>query len=303
MGSLYYLSSSEMYSKLKRFLEMGLEFSPRIRDPYFCIYGKSRILAIKINRSWYVNIDNWNIKDKKLLEDLELGSITPSGYALKQFKLSLRKDRKYYNTLWPQLTPEINRVIKSGYNSGTLYARPGFYKHKVWHYDLNAAYAAAFKDAAVPIDVPKIVKGYLPPDDEHLNIYCMDLNVEYDTNEVFPYLVNSGSKNKMPSQVISNTGVSSIYKVITQTEFQDLQKDYDVEYDCIYTFQFRKATGLFDRWVKQFYHLKNESSGDMRTIYKSILAALAGKLAQGIDTQNVPIAVKNIPIVSNFSFI
>ena len=291
MGSIYYLEAPEMYEKLKSFLDMGLEFSENIRAPYFCIYGKSRILAIKINRTWYVNVDNWNIKDAQLLEELDLGSITPSSYALKQFKLSLRDNRKYYNSLWPQLTPQINRVLKSGYNSGTLYARPGFYKIPVWHYDLNSAYAEAFRKAAVPVGIPRIVKGYLPPDEEHLCIYCMDLSVEYISQDVFPYLVNSSSKNKRPSEIVSNTGVHSLYKVITQMEFIDLQKDYDVVYDCVYTFQFQKATGLFNNWINRFFALKNESQGDMRTIYKGILASLAGKFAQGINQQHIPTGI------------
>lgn len=280
-----------MYDKLKKLLTMGIEFGESIKDPYFCIYGKSRILAIKVNRTWYINIDNWNIKDKKLLEKLDFNAITPSSYALKEFKESLKETRKYYNSLWPQLTPQINRIIKSGYNSGTLYAKPGFYNQPVYHYDLNSAYAEAFKKAAIPVGIPIIHKGFIPIDDEHLNIYCMDLNVEYTSHTMFPYLVNSGNNHKLPSQIISNTGAQSLYKVITQTEFLDLQRDYDVEYECLYTFQFNKAIGLFNNWVNKFFTLKNSAEGDLRTVYKGILASLAGKFAQGIEQQNIPLRV------------
>ena len=116
--------------------------------------------------------------------------------------------------------------------------------------------------------------------------------MEYTSYDTFPYLVNSGKNHKLPSQIISNTGVQSLYKVITQTEFEDLKKDYDVVYDCIYTFQFKKGPkGLFNNFVNRFFELKNKSEGDRRTIYKSILASLAGKLAQGIEQQNIPIEV------------
>lgn len=284
-----YCTSAELYEKLTKLLKMNITFSENIKDPYFCIYGKSHIIAIKVNRTWYINIENWGIKNTKLLKELDLDSITPSSHALKVFKQSLRDSRHYYFSLWPQLTPNINRILKSGYNSGTLYAYPGFYNQKVYHYDLNSAYAEAFMKAEVPVGAPDIQKGYIPPDDNYLNVYCMDLNVEYISQDIFPYLVNSGNNHKLPSQVISNTGVQSLYKVITQTEFEDLQKDYDVVYDCIYTFRFKKGPkGLFNNFVNTFFELKNKSEGDLRTIYKSILASLAGKLAQGIEQQHIP---------------
>lgn len=285
-----YLTSAELYDKLAKLLKMNIVFSENIKDPYFCIYGKSHIIAIKVNRTWYINADNWGVKDTTILK--EFGSITPSSYALKEFKQSLRESRYYYPSLWPQLTPQINRILKSGYNSGLLYAKPGFYNQTVYHYDLNSAYAEAFMKAEVPVGVPTIHKGYLPVDDDHLNVYCMDLNVEYISHDVFPYLVNSGNNYKLPSQIISSTGAQSLYKVITQTEFEDLKKDYDVVYDCIYTIRFKKGPkGLFNNFVNRFFELKNKSEGDMRTIYKSVLASLAGKLAQGIEQQNIPIGV------------
>jgi len=290
MSNITYLTSAELYEKLTKLLKMNITFSENIKDPYFCIYGKSHIIAIKITKKWYVNIDNWNIKDSTILKDFN--SITPSSHALKEFKSSLRESRHYYFSLWPQLTPNINRIIKSGYNSGTLYAYPGFYKQIVYHYDLNSAYAEAFMKAEVPVGAPEIHKGFIPPDKDHLNIYCMDLSVEYMSQDIFPYLVNSGDNHKLPSQIISNTGTHSLYKVITQTEFEDLQKDYDVIHECLYTFQFKKGPkGLFNNFVNRFFELKNSTEGEKRIVYKSILASLAGKLAQGIEQQNIPESV------------
>lgn len=293
MAEYSYVTSKELYTKLKRLLELNVKFTNQIRNSYFCIYAKSRILAIKVSRKWLVNIDNWGITSPEVLKELEIDAITPGAYAFKMFKESLREDRLNYSTLWPTLNNNINRVIKSGYNSGLLYARPGFYNHQVWHYDINAAYADGFKNAELPVGIPKIVEGFVAPDDEYLNIYCMDMNVSYDSHKIFPYLVNSGDINKLPSEVIANTGYQSLYKVITQTEYLDVLEDYNVVAHCVYTLRFKKRKGLFDNFVDKYNDLKNAHTGEKRTIYKTILASLAGKLSQSIDKQNIPLRIND----------
>ena len=291
MAKFKYLTSKEMYEKLKNLLALDITFSDKIKSQYFCIYGKSRILAIKVSTTWFVNIDNWSIKSADVLEKLQIKAITPGSYALNELKLSLRESRHNYNSLWPQLKTHLNKIIKSGYNSGLLYAAPGFYDQTMYHYDINSAYAEAFLNAEVPVGLPEIVPKFIPPDKEHLNLYMMDLNVEYNSQTIFPYLVNSGDVNKMPSQVIDNTGMQSLYKVITQTEYLDLKKDYDVIDTCLYTVRFKKKSNLFNNFINRFYELKESTKDDERMVYKSILASLAGKLGQGITRQQIPTEV------------
>lgn len=293
MAKFKYITSKEIYEKLKNLLSLDITFSENIKSQYFCIYGKSRIIAIKMSTTWFVNIDNWSISSPKILEDLQIKAITPGSYALQELKKSLRESRYNYDSVWPQLKPEINKIIKSGYNSGLLYARPGIYDQEVYHYDINSAYAEAFLKAEVPVGLPTIIPKFIPPDDEHLNIYLMDLNVEYNSQSIFPYLVNSGDVNKLPSQVIDNTGFQSLYKVITQTEYLDLLKDYDVIDECLYTIQFKKKKNLFNNFVNRFYALKESTKDDERMVYKSILASLAGKLGQGITRQQIPTGVND----------
>lgn len=291
MNNFIYLTASEMYNKLTSLLSMNIKFSDDIRSNYFCILAKSRILAIKVYRTWYVNLDNWSVENKDALEQLNIRAITPGSFSIKELKRLMGEDNLSYKHLWPMLSNEVNRVIKSGYNSGLLYSRNGFYNQKVYHYDKNSAYAEAFKEAYVPVGVPVKIDGYVEPDDEHLNIYLMELNLEYNSNKIFPYLVNSSDINRMPSQIISNTGFDSIYKVITEVEFKDLEKDYIVYKNVLYTLRFKKRKGLFDNFIDHYYGLRSKSVGDVRTIYKIILAGLAGKLAQEIEETQTPIGM------------
>lgn len=290
MARFIYLESAELYNKLKSLLTAGVEFGSDIKNRHFCIYAKSKIIAIKLGYNWYINLDNWKV-GKETLDKMGIQAITPGSYALKQLKESLKEHRVTYDFMWPKLKNEINKIIRSGYNPGTLYARPGFYKQKVYHYDINSAFAHGFKSTAVPIGVPKIYTKFIPPDEEHLNIYCMDMNVEYNSHDIFPYLINSSQLSSIPSEIISSTGFGSIYKVITQTEYMDVVRDYNVESKCLYTFQFKKRKGMFDSFIDKFFELKNTTYGEERNIYKSILASLAGKLSQAIEQQEVPKSV------------
>jgi hypothetical protein len=302
MSSYRYVTSKELHDKLRRLLELNVKFTRNIKSKYFCIYAKSRILAIKIGWDWMVNLDNWSINDPETLYRLGINAITPGSYAFNLLKEKIREQNYNYNTLWPTLSNHINKVIKSGYNSGLLYARPGFYPQKLWHYDINSAYGDAFKNVEVPIGIPKIFDKYIPPDNEHVNIYCMDLNVNYTNPKIFPYLVNSGDINKLPSEIISNTGYQTLYKVITQTEYLDIKKDYDVEAFCFYTLQFKKKKGLFDNFVDELFEKKNTSLNEERTVFKTILASLAGKLSQSIDTQSVPTGLNDFGVVEYETF-
>lgn len=288
MYNYIYLTGSEIYNKLVSLLSINVEFSNDIKSNYFCILSKSRVLAIKVYRTWFVNLDNWSITDKDTLDRLGIKAITPGAYSIKELKRLMKEDYISYDRVWPQLNNEVNRVIKSGYNSGLLYSRNGFYNQKVYHYDKNSAYAEAFIKAEVPVGVPIKIDGYVEPDDEHLNIYLMELNLEYNSNKIFPYLVNSSDINRAPSQVISDTGLDSIYKVITEVEFKDLEKDYTVYKNVLYTLRFKKRKGLFDNFVNHYYKLRGESEGDARTVYKTILAGLAGKLSQEIEETQIP---------------
>lgn len=298
MANFIYVTPTELYGKLKKLLDMNVKFGTDIKAQYFCIYAKSRILALKIYSTWFVNIDNWGITDVEVLYKLGIKAITPGAYAMKEFKTSLKQQRLQYDTLWPELSNKLNKVIKSGYNAGTLYARPGFYKQKVWHYDLNAAFAEAFLKADIPVGIPEIIKGYVKPDGKHLHVYFMDLNVEYNSHTIFPYLVNSGDINKVPSQIIDNTGYQSLYKVITEVEFEDLKKDYKVYSNCLYTIRFKKASEIIRRegsiflpFVNGMYMLRHSHEGEAKVVYKTVLASLAGKFAQAIDQLQVPTMV------------
>lgn len=297
MARFHYLTSQDITAKLKHLLSIGVKFSDDIRKPYFCIYNKSRILAIKMTSVWFVNMDNWGVTDKTILDRLNIKSISPGSYAIKLLEDHLLEQNINPKILWPKLKNEINRTIKSGYNSGTLYAKPGFYNQKVYHYDLNAAYGYAFKTVPIPYDAPNIIKGFVPKKEGYFNIYVMDLNVEYNSSEIFPYLVNSGDVYKRPSQVIDNTGFGSLYKVISEIEYYDLIKDYTVFEDTLYTIQFKTKTGIFDGFIDKLYDKRYEVDGEERMLWKTVLASLAGKHAQEIEETQVPTKLNEFGIV------
>ncbi len=291
MVKYIFLTNLEIYRLLRKLLSQGAEFSEDIRSRYFCIMINSRILAVKVGRTWYVNIDNWGVKDASVLEELNPKTITPGSYSIKLLKTYLKDNYRNFSKLFPPLRNDVNKVIKSGYNSGLLYARPGFYKQKVYHYDINAAYGEAFKEADIPIGPPRKIDGYVKPDGEHLHIYLAELNVEFNSQRIFPYLVNSSDIHKMPSQIVENTGFSSLYKVITETEFEDLKKDYMVYHTILYTLQFKKHKGLFDSFIDELYDKRHATYGDEQIIWKTVLASLAGKFSQEITRSQKPIGI------------
>lgn len=286
-----YLTGNETYLKLKDLLNNGAEFSTNIRSKYFCIMVRSRILAIKVGRTWYVNIDNWGIDVPEILDNLQPDSISPGSYGIKLMKQYLKKNRLNFNTLWPALKTEVNKVIKSGYNSGLLYAKPGFYKQKVYHYDINGAYGEAFQKAELPVGPPEKIYGYVPPKKGYLNIYLAELNVEYNSQTIFPYLVNSSDIYKLPSEIVTNTGYSSLHKVITETELEDLKKDYIVYDTILYTLRFKSRVGLLSDFVTELYHKRYLTEGEERVVWKTVLASLAGKFSQEITQSQTPTGV------------
>lgn len=291
MNNYVYLTGIEIYLMMKKLLSEGVEFSKDIRSRYFTIMVKSKILAIKVSRTWYVNMDNWGVEDPKVLEKIDPKSITPGSYSIKLLKEHLRDNYMNFNRLWPALRNDVNKVIKSGYNSGLLYARPGFYNQKVYHYDINSAYGEAFQKVDIPIGAPEKIDGYVKPDGKHLHIYLAELNVEFNSQTIFPYLVNSSDIHKLPSQVVENTGYSSLYKVITETELKDLRKDYIVYDEILYTLRFKKQTGFLSDFVEELYNKRYVTKGQEQVIWKTVLASLAGKFSQEIKQTQTPIGI------------
>lgn len=278
-------------------LGRGVVFSDNIKSSNFAILSKSRILAIKDKGKWFVNIDNWGLRSGRLLLDLGIRAITPGSYAMKLITSLLRSNGVIYERKWPKLSNDINSLLKSGYNSGLLYSQPGFYNQPLYHYDINAAFAEAFSKTPLPVGVPELHPGYIPPEKGYLNVYYTDINATYTSQDIFPYLVNSNDMYRLPSEIIADTGLSSFYKVITEVELQDVERDYEVYKEVVYTVRFKSEVGLFSKAMSHLHNKKELSTGSERDIWKTVMATLAGKFAQELDTITIPKEVNDFGVI------
>lgn len=297
MSNYNYVTSVELYNRLKAMLRRGVNFSEDINSSNFAIISGSKILGIKDRNKWYVNIGNWGVSNPQILHNLGIRAITPGAYSLKLISSLLRKRGVVYDKKWPKLSNDINSLIKSGYNSGLLYSKPGFYNQKMYHYDINAAFAQAFSTVPLPVGIPEIIPGYAEPEEGYLNIYYMDVSATYTSSDIFPYLVNSNDLFRLPSEIISDTGFSSFYKVITEVELKDVMEDYEIYNETLYTLKFRSEVGLFKEPMAYLHDLKERSEGEERGIWKNIMATLAGKFSQELDTVTIPKHVNEFEVV------
>ena len=225
------------------------------------------------------------IMARALRHQLEEGleKLTVGADALDYFKTSLGGA---FTNLFPVLDPETDALIRKSYRGGFTYADPRYQGRKLGVgqvFDVNSLYPYVMKTRLLPVGMPVYHDGYQETSDEFpLAIYCMNFTAKLKSNHI-PCIQIKNNPAFMPTAYLDNVDeVTQLW--VTSVDWELWNDHYDIEeYGCAATFLCRAEYDIFTEYVDYWGHIKETSTGGMRTIAKLMLNSLYGKFATNPD--------------------
>lgn len=225
-----------------------------------------------------------------------LKKITASSDALFDFKeiISEKNFKKYF----PILSPEIDNLIRDGYNGGWTHKKKGVYKvGKGVVIDVNSMYPSIMYNYLLPTGYPMIIQG--KPDKEDFENYCYFYEVK---------LSCTLKKNHLPTIYDKKVGsyrscnyleeCINLTRVFTQYDLKLILKHYNIiSIEYIKTLIFKGEKGLFTPYIDKWYTMKNEANKQgnkpLKSICKLMLNSLYGKFGQSPNNNNRTAVLEN----------
>lgn len=173
----------------------------------------------------------------------------------------------------PNLKPEIEEFIRSGYYGGRVEVFKMRCHDKIYMFDVNSLYPFVMKNHEMPVGRPSHVTTF---DNESIGFYSADVHVP--SNLYIPVLPFFHDRKLLfPAGNFSGVYTSA-----------ELKKA--VEIGCSFTvkegYTFSSAY-IFNDYVDKFYKMKKEGDAVTQSISKLLLNALYGKFAQRREKINI----------------
>ena len=300
--------------------------------------------VVKIDDKFYKMSDQYDYEyvrpENHILTELELNYLYNDVYILKEFLRQFyiplgitaktasgiafncfikdkwgNKGLYEFNKMFPNMYeyPFIKNIKKS-YKGGWTFCYPDYRgKHLIYingcSIDINSSYPSVIANKPLPYGIPKLYKGYIPSDNNHINLLTIEFNgfknkFENDNFGFFQasYLNMKEYANLGTDYLSTNIidGELKGYSIDSpQTERRFKYYIWEFELDSIMehtefidlivteTLQFKSETGFFKDTVDKFIDMKNQGKKDnnecLTQFAKLVLNSFYGKLGSNIE--------------------
>lgn len=227
--------------------------------------------------------------------DKGLTRLTIGSDALNNYK-NIVADK--WDDLFPKMNIEMDSMIRKAYRGGYVYANPRYQaddKHpdRKWGmgsaFDVNSLYPDVMYHRPLPIGHPIYFKGEYKENKEY-PLYIQFLTCHCKLKDGYlPTLQIKNNPYYSETEYISDTE-GTVELALTNVDLEILLEHYDVtvfSYNGGYMFQ--QATGLFNKYIDYWMHIKETTTGGLRQLAKLMLNSLYGKFATNPDvTPKIP---------------
>lgn len=169
--------------------------------------------------------------------------------------------------------------ILKGYKGGlNVYNKKyeGKILKKVYSLDANSAYSKVAKDYPLPVGIPQRVKY---EDVKDHDFECGYVRVFIFKAKLKPGHIATWFYKDVKKQNVYFDEIENFEDYLWLTEFEDLKKDYDIEYEIQDGMDFMTEKHIFDNYIDHFMKVKMESTGYKKMFAKCALNHLWGKFA------------------------
>lgn len=217
-----------------------------------------------------------------------LEGITIGADALKSYKGL----QKYWKTYFPEISLEMDCMIRQSYRGGWTYCNP-LYQADAEHpdreigkgivLDVNSLYPSVMYNRWLPVGEPIYFEGEYEKDDVYpLFIQYLTCRVKIKDGHL-PTLQLKNSPYFLPTQYITDSEVM-VDIALTSIDYALLFEQYDVTVHSYNGgFKFKQAKGLFCEYIDYWADVKANNSGGIRQLAKLMLNSLYGKFATNPD--------------------
>jgi hypothetical protein len=227
----------------------------------------------------------------KQVIDSGMKKLTVASDAMAEYKKISGIER--FNTLFPTLSYELDRVIRHAYRGGFTYADPRFQGRLLGSglvLDVNSLYPSVMKHFPIPYGRPDFNRGQvLPTEQRPLIIFTVTFLAKLKPNHI-PCIQIKGNNLFMGTEYLREINEPTTMTV-TNVDWQLYNDHYNIEVLAWEGgWKFRANQGMFDAYIDKWTAVKVSETGGKREIAKLHLNSLYGKFASNPNvTSKIPI--------------
>lgn len=220
-----------------------------------------------------------------------LTKMTIGSDSMNLYKKSVGKN--FYKNHFPVLDIKADDEIRKAYKGGFTWVNPKIQGKEIGEgivFDVNSLYPAQMRNKPMPYGLPLLFEGKYEHNDEY-PLYIQSFTCEFELKEnMIPTVQVKKTMFFSDNEYLSSSDGERITLTMTNVDydlFMEHYEVYDVEYHNGYMFQ--SAVGLFTDHIDYWGHIKETSTGAIKTLAKLVLNNLYGKFASNPDvTGKIP---------------
>lgn len=231
--------------------------------------------------------------------DKGLTKMTNASDALNFFKEMIGKNR--FEQWFPVFPVEMDADIRRAYKGGFTYLNPKYKNAQVKEgltLDVNSLYPYCMYDKDLPFGYPVFFEGEYEAD-ERFPLYIVHMRCCFELKEGhIPCLQLKNNRRFVETEYLTTSKDENgfddpVEMYLTSVDYQLFKDHYKLtEEEYINGWKFKSAPGknIFGGYIDYWMHIKETTTGAMRTLAKLMLNSLYGKFATN------PKAFKKIPV-------
>lgn len=199
---------------------------------------------------------------------------------------------------FPVLPVELDSDIRRAYKGGFTYLNPRFKNHRIRGgitLDVNSLYPWAMYNGLLPYGYPMFFEGE-PKHDERYPLYIVHLKCGFDLKPGhIPTLQLKNTRRFVETEYLTTSdGADDVEMYLTNVDFELFKDHYEIHNpEYINGWKFKGARGMFKEYIDYWMHIKETSTGAIRTLAKLQLNSLYGRFAMN------PKSRKKIPVLDS----
>lgn len=229
-----------------------------------------------------------------------LTKMTNASDAMNGFKSVIGKNQ--FEKWFPVLPVPLDSDIRLAYKGGFTYLNPKFKNKRVnlgITLDVNSLYPSRMYHCLLPYGYPMFFEGQYKQDDS-FPLYIQHLRCRFKLKKNhIPCIQLKNNRRFVETEYLTTSKTSDgvdepVELHLTSVDYQLLVDHYDLEdVEYINGWKFKGATGIFQKYIDYWMHIKETTTGALRQLAKLQLNSLYGRFALNPKTR------KKIPMLDH----